>query len=180
MGCNAIEVALPSRISTVTGNLTITIQDGELFHETSVFKMDPYLVVRVSNQCFKTDFKKNAGKKPTFDESFKFVINSCYKINGRKLEIEVWDKNKLVDSEVGFGILDLDPIINFKKKRESARCFINFGRENAGYLNMIIEFRECESKMVNFRPETALLRRRTRTVSDMNVSFRITIGEEVL
>ena len=48
------------------------------------------------------------------------------------------DKKKIgSDNEVGFGIVDLDPVINFKKPREEFRCFISHGRKNAGFINII-------------------------------------------
>ena len=52
MGCGAgqKEVTGPVRINTVTGKLKITITKATIFHEVSVFKMDPYLIMKLSNQ----------------------------------------------------------------------------------------------------------------------------------
>lgn len=48
------------------------------------------------------------------------------------------DKKKVgSDSEIGFGIVDLDPVVKFKKPRDEFRCFINYDRKDAGYMNLI-------------------------------------------
>ena len=40
-------------------------------------------------------------------------------MHGRNLEIGAFDKRKVgSDDEIGYGIVDMDPIINFKKSRE--------------------------------------------------------------
>lgn len=51
------------------------------------------------------------------------------------------DKNKVgADKEVGYGIVDLDPIVNMKKSKETFRCFLNFDSKPAGVVNCIAEF----------------------------------------
>ena len=40
----------------------------------------------------------------------------------------MWDKNKLSDSEIGYGILDLDPIIGGKIPTRDLRVFLNYNR----------------------------------------------------
>jgi len=66
---------------------------------------------------------------------FKFYVNSCYKVYGRCLEVEMWDSNTAIDSLVGFGIIDLDPYLNslVNKPAESKgplsaamRCFMSY------------------------------------------------------
>jgi hypothetical protein len=54
MGCGTgqKEVTTPIRLKTVTGKLKITITTAVVFHKVSMFKMDPYVVVRLSNQVF--------------------------------------------------------------------------------------------------------------------------------
>ena len=120
-------------------------------------------------------------KEPTFNESFTFFINSCYKIHGRNLEVRLMDQKKVGgDNEIGFGIVDLDPIIKFKKPRDEFRCFVNYNRKDAGYINLIAEFKEEDSKTISFRFETASIRRKTSTFGDMNCRIKAVVGEEVL
>ncbi len=76
-----------------------------------MFSMDPYVKLKVSNQTAISKVVRKGGKDPIFNESFEFFINSCYQINGRHLQVELWDSNKTSDSLIGFGITDLDPIL---------------------------------------------------------------------
>lgn len=41
---------------------------------------------------------------------------------------------------VGFGIIDLDPIVNFKQLRSELRCFLNYDRKPAGFVSLVAEF----------------------------------------
>ena len=118
------------------------------------------------------------GKEPTFNETFTFFINSCYKIHGRNLEVLLMDQKKVgTDNEIGFGIVDLDPVVQFKKPRDEFRCFVNYDRKDAGYINLIAEFKEETAKTLSFRFETASIRRKTRTFGDMNCLVRVIVGE---
>lgn len=48
------------------------------------------------------------------------------------------DKKKVSsDGEIGFGIVDLDPVVNFKKPKDEFRCFVNYDRKQAGFVNII-------------------------------------------
>jgi hypothetical protein len=51
----------------VTGRLKITITSATIFHQVSVFKMDPYVNVKLSNQSFSTKVAEDADKNPTFN-----------------------------------------------------------------------------------------------------------------
>jgi hypothetical protein len=51
----------------VTGKLKITITGATIFHQVSVFKMDPYVSVKLSNQTFSTKVAENADKNPIFN-----------------------------------------------------------------------------------------------------------------
>ncbi len=48
------------------------------------------------------------------------------------------DKNKTSDSLIGFGIVDLDPIINSKVPKTTLRCFINYDRKPAGFVTLYV------------------------------------------
>lgn len=53
MGCTAPKKEkkyVPPPISTSAGILKITIVDGVIFHQASLFKMDPYVKLKLSNQ----------------------------------------------------------------------------------------------------------------------------------
>ena len=54
MGCGTGQGGVydVQKISTVTGTLKITILNAYIVHEASVFKMDPYVMLKLSNQEF--------------------------------------------------------------------------------------------------------------------------------
>ena len=97
MGCEANQgdIMKPDRISTVTGTLKITLLNAFIKRDASVFKLDPYIALRLSNQEKNTKTIIKGDKEPTFNETFTFFINSCYKIHGRTLEIKLMDKKKV-------------------------------------------------------------------------------------
>lgn len=101
MGCGSgqKQVLEPMRRNTVTGVLKVTVVDAYIDHMTSsFFSMDPYAIVKLSNQKMQTQVINKGGKQPKFNEAFIFYINSCFKHRGRNLEIELWDRNKTSDS----------------------------------------------------------------------------------
>ena len=65
-GCTGKQMKTTSvvRISTVTGILKITVTTAHLTREASMFKMDPYITLKISNQTFKTKTIKNGDKEP--------------------------------------------------------------------------------------------------------------------
>ena len=87
MGCGSGQgdTIKPVKISTVTGTLKITILNAFIKRDASVFKLDPYIILKLSNQEKTTKTIVKGDKEPTFNESFTFFINSCYKVHGRNL-----------------------------------------------------------------------------------------------
>lgn len=103
--------------------------------------MDPYFKLKVSNQSVTGEVVKKGGKEPIFNQSFDFFINSCYKSEGRHLELELWDSNKTSDSLIGFGMADLDTILlsskeTADKKPKNLRVFLNYDIKPAGVVNV--------------------------------------------
>jgi hypothetical protein len=47
--------------------------------------MDPYVIVKMSNQTFTGNVVPKGGCEPKFSDSFTFFVNSCYKNRGRTL-----------------------------------------------------------------------------------------------
>jgi hypothetical protein len=159
--------------------------------------MDPYVNIKFSNQNKKGEVVKKGGKSPKFNDVFKFVVNSCYKYYGRCLEVELMDSNTASDSVIGYGIIDLDPYLNAlqaqarapeqgpaqggelgKAKDQTAnlRCFLNFDRQQAGFIVLAATFKEEKTDIINFRFETAELKRNTRTFGEMENYVRVTVG----
>jgi len=69
MGCTTYrkspEFKLPPP-STSSGILKITITNGVLFHQAGAFKMDPYIILTLSNQTYTSKMVEKGGKKPVF------------------------------------------------------------------------------------------------------------------
>ena len=74
--------------------------------------MDPYVVVKFSNQTFKGEVAKKGGTNPQFKDKHTFIVNSFYKQLGRTLEVELMDSNIGSDDVIGYGIIDVDPYLN--------------------------------------------------------------------
>jgi hypothetical protein len=51
------------------------------------------------------------------------------------------DQNKTSDSSIGYGIIDLDPILNAKTLKTELRCFINYENKPAGFVLLYTEFK---------------------------------------
>lgn len=65
-----------------------------------------------------------------FNESFEFIINSCYKSEGRSVCIEVWNQHMFGDKMIGTGTIDIDPIINFDEKNMIGSQILNVSYED--------------------------------------------------
>lgn len=69
MGCTGPpkeKKEIPPVISSSAGILTITITNGVIFHQAGVFKMDPYLKLKLSNQEKTSKIVAKGGKSPNF------------------------------------------------------------------------------------------------------------------
>ena len=87
------------------GNLIVKPMSGLFLRDTDFFKkMDPYVILKLENQTFKTKTAKNAGKKPVWNDTFYFN-----KLTDNKyIEFEVWDEDTFTpDDLIGKGSLPL-------------------------------------------------------------------------
>ena len=63
MGCASHkDITGPVRLNTVTGKVRITITSAHIDYDASVFKLDPYVKVKLSNQCQQTKVAVKADK----------------------------------------------------------------------------------------------------------------------
>ncbi len=91
------------------------------------------------------------------------------------------------DNFIGYGIVDLNPVINFSKDgkdnnklNDCFRCMLNFQYREAGFVNICAKFEEEPTELISFRFEQAVIRRKTSTFGDMNCWVQLTVGEEVM
>lgn len=123
------------------GTLTVELQNGVLDHDTAVMmKMDPYAQLTMNEQKFQTKVLKNAGKTPAFNEKHTWFVNSDRIVEGRKLEVAVWDSNTAIDEEIGYGIVDLDPVVMNKYQNLQQKCYLTYKRQPAGFVNLKLSF----------------------------------------
>lgn len=186
MGCGTShehEIAIEPFIKAILcpkGILAVEILNGVLEHDTAIMmKMDPYAVLSLSGQKFQTQVMKNAGKAPAFNEKHTWFINSDRITEGRKLEVAVWDSNTGIDNEIGYGIVDVDPIILNKYQNIQQKCYLTYKRQPAGYVNLKLSFQEEFLGVLVLRIMSASIRRKTSSISDMKCVARVTLGEAV-
>ena len=69
MGCGASrnDTIGGVRISTVTGRRKVSVSTAHIDINTGVFKMDPYIILKLSNQKFQTKVAVKADKSPCYN-----------------------------------------------------------------------------------------------------------------
>jgi len=58
---------LTKNLPNPSGLLKITVTNAVLFHQASLFKMDPYITLELSNQKYQTKVDFDGGKSPSFN-----------------------------------------------------------------------------------------------------------------
>lgn len=72
MGCTPSKTQLPlppSPISTPCGVLKLTFESASIVHEASIFKMNPYLKIKMGIQNYMSKVVVKGGKNPIFMET---------------------------------------------------------------------------------------------------------------
>lgn len=93
----------------VIGNLTITLVEGNLTHDTELFgKMDPYAVFTHGSSNHKSHICDDQGKTPKWiDTHFEFPIKDL----SEEIKMEIFDKDLLKSDLVGNTILRVEDLI---------------------------------------------------------------------
>ena len=99
-------------------------------------------------------------------------------ITGRWLEVGVIDRNIGIDTEIGFGILDMDMIILNRLAHTQVKCHITHNMKAAGWVKAVVGFREEFKGKLLVKPKSATLRRKVG-FGTMNCVVRVTVGEDV-
>jgi len=140
---------------------------------------NPLLHIQVSNQVFTTGSVAKIKEESPVKETYSFWINSQFKGNGRYIEIELHDSEGC-DGIKAYGIVDLDALLNKPDAEHQVKVIMEHKNNPVGFINLKVVFHDAGFEKLCFRFENCTLRRKTRIVGDMNVSVRVTIGEEVL
>jgi Ca2+-dependent lipid-binding protein len=73
----------------MSGNLHIKFNCAKLSRDTETFgKMDPYVVLKIGSQVFKTDIHNDGGKFPSWKNEFNAQLQG-----NESVVIQVWDKD---------------------------------------------------------------------------------------
>ena len=86
-----------------SGTLKLHVIEAKLTHDTDVNAMDPYCIIKVREQEFKTTVKEEGGKEPKWNQSFNIDV----KYIGDDLTIHVMDDDIGKDDEVGHSKIKL-------------------------------------------------------------------------
>ena len=71
------------------GNLIVKPTCAKLKYDTEYFgKMDPYVILSIGNQTYKTHTSNDSGKNPTWTDSLSFKING-----ENSLYMKLYDKD---------------------------------------------------------------------------------------
>ena len=83
----------------------------------------------------------------------------------------MWDKNIVTDRQIGFGIVDVDPIIFNRLANYVQKCHISHDMKAAGWVKIAVSFKEDFKGKLLFKPKTASLTKKTG-----NCAVRVMIG----
>lgn len=127
------------------GVLIVVVQKASLTRDTELLgKMDPYALLKINNNEYRTKVKEDAGKTPSWNETFEFSAKS-----GDVLDFGVYDKDDVgVDDFIGGAqlVLHTDSL----KERQSSWFPIFFGekKEKTGQILLELVFVHKDEKNV--------------------------------
>ena len=90
-------------MSDISGCLKLNVVEAHLSHSTDCNKMDPYVVIQVREQEFKTQVKQEAGKEPKWNECFEIDV----KYIGDDMTVKVMDDDIGRDDTIGVAKIKL-------------------------------------------------------------------------
>ena len=97
--------------------------------------MDPYVVLKLGSQSFRTKTHSNAGKQPSWFDVFEFQ-----RTNEEALELSVYDDDIGKDDLVGSGIIYVSKLCVPGAKHFSDSIKLTYKDKEAGDLYVDIDF----------------------------------------
>eukprot|EP00798_Chlamydomonas_sp_ICE-L_P031352 gene31352-6508_t len=124
-------MALSVGVITATVEYAKGLKDAELFG-----KIDPYAVLKVGDQKFRTKTLKGAGTSPVWDETFTFNV-----INENMLEITLFDAEAFsADDELGSASISLAKARIHLEDKLQAPVIRPKSRKQKGYVSITLQF----------------------------------------
>lgn len=95
--------------------------------------MDPYVVVKIGKEIYKTAMDNSGGKKPTWKDFFQHIIQP----SDICIEFEVWNHNSLTNHDlVGKGFLDLNDVKKFDNSSLDVNLTMEGYKKSCGKLTV--------------------------------------------
>lgn len=118
------------------GSLIVRPISGKLIRDVATTSMDPYVVIRVGAHEQKTNYCKDGGKTPNWEEQLNFII-----AGEDQIYIQVWDKRTVAkDKIIGEAVIPIFNIVN-SKHFEDWVDLLHKG-QNVGQLRLHLVFNE--------------------------------------
>jgi hypothetical protein len=123
----------------INGTLYITVLEGRDLHPEDPFgKMDPYCIVEIGSQKFKTKTHNRGGTKPKWGDQLVFSIS-----NGdekTKVKFRVWDSDLISDDKVGQADLSLPSLANYNGAQWIQLISASNKKKIRGYIRVNVRF----------------------------------------
>jgi len=87
----------------ISGCLKLTVVEAKLTHDTDCNRMDPYVIIQVREQEFRTKISEEGGREPTWGECFDIDV----KYIGDDMTVKVMDDDIGADDKVGVSKIKL-------------------------------------------------------------------------
>ena len=97
--------------------------------------MDPYVIMELGKQKFKTKVHKNAGKKPSWSEVFEMQ-----RTTEETLLLHVYDQDIGKDDHVGSGSLSINYLLSLPSYRYCGNVTLTYKNKTAGELYVDVTF----------------------------------------
>ena len=89
------------------GIATITVKEGDITHDTDIWKMNCYCTLVFNGKKLKTGIDNTNAKKPKWGDKFQLEIENCTE----ELTLRVWDQDTTSSDAVGFTKIKMSSLI---------------------------------------------------------------------
>eukprot|EP00276_Gloeochaete_wittrockiana_P011520 CAMPEP_0184371930 /NCGR_PEP_ID=MMETSP1089-20130417/163672_1 /TAXON_ID=38269 ORGANISM="Gloeochaete wittrockiana, Strain SAG46.84" /NCGR_SAMPLE_ID=MMETSP1089 /ASSEMBLY_ACC=CAM_ASM_000445 /LENGTH=325 /DNA_ID=CAMNT_0026714739 /DNA_START=253 /DNA_END=1229 /DNA_ORIENTATION=- len=128
----------------VQGTLHVKVGGCRKLKDTELFgRMDPYIIIRCGNEINRTSTKKDAGRNPVFNESFKFDITPS---TNPSVSFVVKDSDVGKDDFVGEVVLNFGEMAAQNRTVDSWYVLKRKSGKDAGEIQLKISFQPYSPK----------------------------------
>ncbi|GFR40445.1 hypothetical protein Agub_g973 [Astrephomene gubernaculifera] len=135
-------MALDAGVISMTIEFAKDLKDVEWFG-----RMDPYCIVRIGNQRFRTRTAEDAGRDPVWNETFQANI-----VSENDVEVEIKDNNVGLDDTIGIASFNLGRAREYGNDRLEVPVLSPRHRTQHGYLSVSLNW---QPQPAGYVPQTA-------------------------